>query len=95
MTSRRHIRLQTLTCIVSCHQRTSGYEDGEKYLVIEPSIKCTDSAYEHLLWLVILLCVIVTVGFPSAYFLLLYSQRDGINPMVLGKFNKLGEVRIV
>jgi hypothetical protein len=67
------------------------YEDGQLYLVVEPSIKCTDSSYLGKLWIVSVLCVIVTVGFPLAYHILLRSQRDRINPVVLGRFNKFGE----
>eukprot|EP00935_MAST-01C_sp_MAST-1C-sp1_P002358 g2358.t1 len=76
-----------------------GYEDGEMYLVIElldlllsvaASIKCTDDAYTNRLWVIILLCMIVTVGFPLAYSYLLFKQDEQINPRVLGKFLKLG-----
>ena len=67
------------------------YEDGNLYLVVEPSIKCTDSSYLEKLWLISTLCMIVSVGFPLAYHLLLRGQRDRINPQVLGRFNKLGE----
>jgi hypothetical protein len=67
------------------------YEDGQLYLVVEPSIKCTDSSYLGTLWIVSVLCVIVTVGFPLAYYLLLRSQQESINPVVLGRFNKFGE----
>ena len=67
------------------------YEDGEQYLVIEPEIKCTDSAYSEKVPAVGLLCVVVTIGFPLAYWCLLRSHRRGIYPMVLGKFKKLSE----
>jgi hypothetical protein len=67
------------------------YEDGDLYLVVEPSIKCTDSSYLEKLWVISTLCVIVSVGFPLVYYLLLRSQRDRINPVVLGRFNKFGQ----
>ena len=67
------------------------YEDGDLYLVVEPSIKCTDSSYLEKLWVISTLCVIVSVGFPLAYYLLLRSQRDRINPVVLGRFKKFGQ----
>jgi hypothetical protein len=60
-------------------------------LVIEPSIKCTDKQYRDLLPTIVVLCIIVTVGFPFAYFLLLRHHSKGIDPIVLGRFKKLGE----
>ena len=75
----------------STHQDCRSYEDGHHYLVIEPSIKCTDKQYRDLLPTIVGLCIIVTVGFPLAYFLLLRHHSKGINPIVLGRFNNLGE----
>jgi hypothetical protein len=68
-----------------------GYEDEQQYLVVEPSIKCTDTKYRAILPTIVLLCIIVTVGFPLAYFLLLRYHSKGIDPIVLGRFKLLGE----
>ena len=67
------------------------YEDDEDYLVVEPSIKCTDGDYLDRLYLVISLFVVVALGFPLSYYRLLRSQAGRINPTVLGKYRVLGE----
>ena len=67
---------------------TSTYEDGERYLVIEPSVKCTDPEYHNNLGLVIILSIVVSVGFPAAYSLLLFIDKRKINPRIQGMFDK-------
>ncbi len=68
------------------------YEDGGKYLVIEPSIKCSDEAYKKNLPAVVFLCLIVTLGFPGSVWYLLWGQRKHINPIVLGRFQEVGQL---
>jgi hypothetical protein len=76
----------TLIQFFDCRQ----YEDGVKYLVVDPSVLCDDNQYQALKVPVWLFTVIISVGFPFYYYKVLRSQRFQIKPLVIGALAEMG-----
>jgi hypothetical protein len=58
------------------------FEDGETYLMADPSIKCTDSYYQDSVWYVALMGVLLPFGIPCYYSYALYCNRGVVNPVL-------------
>ena len=62
------------------------YEDGEKYLVPDPSTKCTDPAYLQARPYVVVMSVLFPLGIPLYYMLILYQAKAALNPSIQNIF---------
>jgi hypothetical protein len=56
------------------------YEDGERYLVADPSIKCDSDRWETNQYYVHTMSILLPLGIPCFYLYTLYKHRRIINP---------------
>jgi hypothetical protein len=56
------------------------YEDGEKYLVVNPSVKCTDDKYLSFWYPVAGMAFVIPFGIVAVYFIELYRHRHALYP---------------
>eukprot|EP00935_MAST-01C_sp_MAST-1C-sp1_P000904 g904.t1 len=58
------------------------YEDGERYLVIDPSVRCTDEKYIAYVPVVTMFSIVLPFGIIAIYFYELISNRQLLRPRV-------------
>jgi hypothetical protein len=56
------------------------YEDGNVYLMADPSIQCTESYYRDSVWYVTLMSFLLPFGIPCYYSYALYRHRGVLDP---------------
>jgi hypothetical protein len=58
------------------------YEDGEIYLVVNPSVKCTDDKYLAFYYQVVCFAIVIPFGVIAVYAIELYRNRHFLRPNV-------------
>ena len=56
--------------------------DGREYLIVDYNTNCEDEEYYSYITFCVIMCFIYPIGIPMLYFVLLYTNRDRINPRV-------------